>query len=282
MKTWFAIGVAALGSTAASVAPLQASPAHVPGFTDAICSAKPPRISHAWARDIVITPSASIIRVADTPVSTEDQAEMLFKLGLLEGHLLVGQELIKAGRPQLALPHFGHPVRELYDDIQPELAKRGLSQFDGELIALEALAAGKPNDPAMQAQFDKVMKTVAAVRATVPAALMTNESFMLGVLGEIATVASEDYAQSIEGGKITKPVEYHDSRGYLEYAEIEMKRLEARPDLKDSARLKAARAKLTEMEAIVGSLLPPQRPVKTVAQYKALVAQFKQATARGT
>ncbi len=281
MKMWAAAGIATMGVVAVSLsAPLRANPASplAAGFTDAICHAKPPRLAHAWANAIDTVPAGSIVRVADTTISNADHAELLFKLGLLEGHLRIGRELISANQAQLALPHFGHPIRELYDDISGELARRGVTCFDGELVSLEALAAGKPGDPAMIAQYDKVIRILAALRATVPSELMNDERFMLGVLGEVATIASEDYSESIEGGRIEKPVEYHDSRGYLEYADGELKRLEARQDLQGSSKLKAARGKLLEMQAIVGPLIPPDRPIRTVAEYKAIVVHFKQAT----
>ena len=281
MRVLFATGAAGLATLAALSWPLHASPAARPTFTATICGAKPPAMDTAFARGITYAGPGTVIRAADTAISTEDHAEFLFKLGLLEGHLRVGQQLVAAGYPDLALPHFGHPVRELYDDVRPELERRGLSQFDGELIALEALAAAQPKSKAMAAEYDKVITILAGLRATVPAPLLDDQRFMLGVLGEVAVVASEDYSQSIEGNAITKPVEYHDSHGYLLYVDRELTRLEARPALRDSAPLKTARAKWREMQAIVGALLPPQRPVDTVAQYKAIVAQFKQAAATG-
>ena len=103
------------------------------------------------------------------PITTEDQAELLFKLLLLEGHLGIAQALVAAGEVQLALPHYGHPVRELYDDIAPELQRRGLPGFDGALIRLEAVAAGSPGSAAFTAQYEAVQKAVAGLRATVPA-----------------------------------------------------------------------------------------------------------------
>ena len=279
----------ALGSLAAAAAaavllavPTGAAPALRPAFSDAICMARPPRVAHDWARSIVVAEPGQVIRtVAAAAISNEDHAELLFKLGLLEGHLMVGRELIEANQPRLALPHFGHPVRELYDDIQGELKRRGVTAFDGELIALEAMVAGKPRDPATMTKYDNVIRIIGAVRATVPSGLLDNERFMLGVLGEVATIASEDYSESIEGGRIEKPVEYHDSRGYLLYASQELKRLEGRPDLRGSPRLAAARARLADMQAIVGPLVPPDRPIKSVAAYKAIVGQFKQAAAAG-
>ncbi len=261
--------------------PTGAAPGMTPALPNAICHAKPPRVVHAWARRITLSDTGVVTIATPAAISAEDHAELLFKLGLLEGHLMVGRELIEANQPRLALPHFGHPVRELYDDIQSELKRRGVAAFDTDLIALEALVAGKPRDPGTMAKYDGVIRTITAVRATVPAGLLDSERFMLGVLGEIATIAAEDYSESIEGGRIEKPVEYHDSRGYLAYASQELKRLEAQPDLRGSARLAVARARLQDMQAIVGPLLPPDRPIKSVAAYKAIVGQFKQAAAPG-
>ena len=270
---------AAAGAWLTAARPGSAAPALRPDLSAAICNAHPPRLAHAYARGIGFTAPGSVIAAADPAISSEDHAELLFKLGLLEGHLMVGRELIDAGQTQLALPHFGHPIRELYDDISGELAQRGVTGFDGELIALEALAAGKPTAPATSAQYDKVIGIIAALRATVPAGLLDNERFMLGVLGEVAAISAEDYGESIEGNRIEKPVEYHDSRGYLEYADRELGRLEGRPALRGDPGLSLARAKLMEMRAVTGPLLPPERPLLSVAAYKEIVAQFKQAAA---
>ena len=266
---------AALAAVALMATPSAANPALIPGFQAAICHAHPPRLAHAWASGIAVPEPGRVTRIAAAAISNEDHAELLLKIGLLEGHLMVGRELIDANQPRLALPHFGHPVRELYDDIAGQLRIRGVNAFDGELIALEAMVAGAPRAPATAAKYDDAIRILHAVRATVPSGLLDTPRFMLGVLGEIAGVASEDYSESIEGGRIEKPVEYHDSRGYLLYASQELRRLEARPDLRGSPQLAAARARLTDMQAIVGPLLPPERPLKSVAAYKALVSQFK-------
>ena len=279
MKPWITLALPVAAVTLGVAALSRPAPAALrPAFVDAICTAKPPRLAHAWADGIAPLAPGAILRVADVSISNADQAELLLKIGLLEGHLMVGRELILAGQPRLALPHFGHPVRELYDDIAGALPKRGVTPFDSELIALEALAAGRPGDPAMLAQYDKVVRILTALRATVPAGLLDHERFMLGVLGEVAVVASEDYSEAIEGGRIEKPVEYHDSRGYLAYASQELRRLESRPELRGSPRLSAARARLAEMQAIVGPLIPPERPLRSVSAYKAIVAQFRQAS----
>ena len=77
-----------------------------------------------------------------------EDTDFLFRLGMLEGHLIVGHDLLQAGRQGLALPHFGHPVRELYDDVADYVAAKKIAPFDTQLIKLEAAIAGAPTSPA--------------------------------------------------------------------------------------------------------------------------------------
>ena len=273
-----AASVAVAGVLGPAVSRPSAAVPHLrPDFSAVICHALPPKLSHAWARGIQVVPPGAVRLIADKAFSNEDNADMMFKLGLLEGHLLVGRELIQADQLGLALPHFGHPVRELYDDISDSLKEREITGFDSELIALEALAAGMPTAPAMAAQFDKVMRILAAVHATVPAGLRDDERFMSGVLADVAETAASDFNESIQAGHITKPVEYHDSHGYLLYADRELARLQDRPGGKGSTRLQAMRALLAQMQGIVGPLMPSDTPARTVAEYRDLVARMRKA-----
>jgi hypothetical protein len=236
-----------------------------------LCVARVPKLAHPYARLAALQAAAA----DPAGISPEDHAEFLFKLGLLEGHLVIGKALLDIDQPRAALPHFGHPVRELYDDIHEALPARGLKDFDTDLIALEAMVAGKPNDAATAAKFDDVMRIVAMARATVPDTLRNAEPFMLGVLAEIMETASEDYNESIERGRIGKPVEYHDSRGYLLYGATEIARLEAVPAIKNDAKMNAFHAEFDKARAIVAPLLPPERPLKSVAQFKAIVVKAR-------
>lgn len=252
-----AVGTAAGDTTAAT-----------PGLASAeLCLARAPKLAHPYAG----LAGLQIAAADPSAISTADQAEFLFKLGLLEGHLLIGKALLDADEPRAALPHFGHPVRELYDDIHEALSARGLADFDTDLIALEAMVAAKPGDAATAQEFDAVMGIIAAARASVPAMLRAAEPFMLGVLGEIMETASEDYSEAVEHGRIEKPIEYHDARGYLLYAASEMARLEAMPALHGDATLTAFHGELAKARAIVEPLLPPERPLRSVADFKAIV-----------
>ena len=263
---WAACGVGLAGMATALAMPSRAAPVAVP--VGLICHAKPPVLSHAFAAAIDVVPAGSVVRVAEAGLSNTDHAELMVKLGLLQGHLMIGRALIEAGQPGLALPHFGHPVRELYDDLKPAIARRGVSPFDGELVSLEAMAAGSPQSPALATQYAQILRILDALRATVPSALRADERFVLGVLGEIAGQGGEDYAESIEGGEVTKPVEYHDTRGYLMYADTVL------ADMRDTGKVGQARAKIREMQAIVSPIVPPKKPIGSPEEYKALVEQY--------
>jgi hypothetical protein len=55
---------------------------------------------------------------------------------LIRGHLLVGNELVEAGRWADALPHFLHPEEEIYNSLREGLKTYKVSPF---LTALKAL-----------------------------------------------------------------------------------------------------------------------------------------------
>ena len=51
------------------------------------------------------------------------------KLGLMKGHLLVAQELLNQNQPKQAEPHIGHPVEEIYVDVEDQLNERKVKEF---------------------------------------------------------------------------------------------------------------------------------------------------------
>mgnify|MGYP001551671510 CR=1 FL=1 len=92
------------------------------------------------------TPASPLIQpIADAAADKNpDDADFLFRLGMMEGHLIIGHEMLVNNQTALALPHFGHPVRELYDDVGPYLGKHHFPGFDKQLITLEAAVTAAP------------------------------------------------------------------------------------------------------------------------------------------
>jgi hypothetical protein len=213
--------------------------------------------------------NAAIARVALT--KEDDALDYIFKLGLLEGHLMVGKELLDAKRAKLALPHFGHPVRELYDDLRPVLNAEKVAPFDVELIALEAAVTKDPNSADTAARFGQVMARVEDARKIVPEALRAQVPFVVKLCANTIEAAAGEYGEAIERGKIENLVEYHDSRGFIAYARKEAQHLAQIAG--DSAVIRSLQAIIAKTNDIVGSLMPPAKPRRSVSDYRAIAEE---------
>lgn len=110
----------------------------------------------------------SITREAAAAESNAADTDFLFRLAMMEGHLIVGHELLAAGKPELAMPHFGHPVSELYDDLKDYLNAKSFPAFDAQLIKLEAAVATAPSSPETEKQYQAVMATLGRARDLPP------------------------------------------------------------------------------------------------------------------
>ncbi len=217
--------------------------------------------------------AGSPARTADKPSASED-TDFLFRLGMMEGHLLVGHELLKAHRAAMALPHFGHPVKELYDDIGPYLKQRKFPAFDKDLIALEAAATTAPDAAATETKYDAVIATIHKARGLAPAALRASLPEMIKICANTVDAASGEYGEGLEQGKIASVVEYHDSRGYLEFVANEVTALrKAHPDAQSQAVLDRFDTVLKKAQWIVADLLPPTPPRATLEEYRAIAAE---------
>jgi hypothetical protein len=199
-----------------------------------------------------------------------ENADFGLRLGLIEGHLMVGRELIQAGQTQNALPHFGHPVRELYSDMLPVIAARGGEQFDRDLVALEGLAVQEGNSTTFNTAFDAALTKVRASRDLIPAETWASVEYILGVVADTATTASTEYRNAIVAGRIDSLIEYHDARGFVFYL-TELLAAHQGADL----RLAVARALVAGLRAFVEPLDPPNPPRATDAQFEEKAAALR-------
>jgi hypothetical protein len=204
------------------------------------------------------------------PGWNEPDAKLFFQLALLEGHLRIGRELVEAGRYQQALPHFGHPVRELYGDIRPLLQRRNVPQFYRDLVRLEALAAGSPGSPEFRATFDKVMQETRAARASIPVEMQAKSAFRLRIAANVLRTAAQEYRNAVVAGKVENAVEYHDARGFVFYA-----RDLIAADQGGAPYMQAALKVLDQVKAGVAPLDPPRTPILTPEQFDAMAAELE-------
>jgi hypothetical protein len=72
--------------------------------------------------------------------------DYMTKLGLMKGHLLVAKELLEQNQPKQAEPHIGHPVEEIYVDVEEQLNERKVKEFKTNLVSLTDLVKSNPKD----------------------------------------------------------------------------------------------------------------------------------------
>lgn len=192
----------------------------------------------------------------------ERDLDFMEKLGLLDGHLLIGRALLEAGELRLAIPHFGHPVQEPYSWLESHLAARQAPPFEDQLRVLERLAQANDSGPAFAAARDAVYAKLAAARATVDPGRAADPRFLIEHIAMMVEAVAGDYGESIARGRITNILEYHDSAGFLRYA----------PGVSAASAPKSPRAfaaVAAELGWIKGNafphLLPPQRPPVSVS-----------------
>jgi len=228
-----------------------------------------PRETDAAASLAIPICRGGIRRIADVPrrdatTPAEIDGDFMEKLGLLEGHLLVGKRLLEANQSRLAVPHFSHPIRELYTWLEPRILARRAPQFERELDAMEAFAeAGNTGSGgAFAVAWNGLMPKLRATRDTVAPAHRASPRFMVGHVALMAFDVSDDYGESIERGRIVNVVEYHDSMGYLMYATALAKAEQARAP---SPAWNEVVGVLTELqEKVYPDLIPPARPPMSI------------------
>ena len=198
--------------------------------------------------------------------------DFMTKLGLMKGHLFVAQELLDQGKPDQAEPHIGHPVEEIYADVEDQLNERKIPEFKATLIKLQDLVKAGAKDPAqVKAEFDTSMQAVDGAIAALPEAQRKDPKFVLQVINGLLDTANSEYGAAVANGKIAAIIEYQDSRGFVMYAEMLYKDIaeqvaKTSPDID-----KAIVANMTELKTTWPTAIAPPAPVKTTEEVTKLV-----------
>lgn len=211
--------------------------------------------------DIVLTGAAK-----DVDYST--------KLALMKGHMLVAGELLALGQPTQAEPHLGHPVEEIYVDIQEQLPERRVADFKDPLMHVQDLVKSKPTDPQVQTAYKAALAAIDQAIAAIPASQQQSPVFVMQVINGLLETASSEYTAAISGGKVKEAIEYQDSRGFV----LEAQRLyqAAQSQLKtDSAQSAELKQAFTALQKAWPAPIPPATPVLTPDQVAAQVKQIE-------
>jgi hypothetical protein len=186
------------------------------------------------------------------------------RVAQMRGHLLVGDELVKAGQWAAALPHFLHPGEEIYGDIRGQLKDYKVAPFEAALKVLASTVKSRKGGDA----YAKAWKTVSDALDSADAGLKQKvtgwDGFTVETALELLKTAAGEYEAAIVKGRFAKPVEYQDARGFVFYADRMIESVAPELEKKDAESLKHVRDAMAELKKAFPAPMPPKAPVKDV------------------
>lgn len=198
--------------------------------------------------------------------------DYMTKLGLMKGHLLVAKELLDLQKPDQAEPHIGHPVEEIYADVEDQLQERNVKEFKTTLITFQDLVKAGAKDPAkVNSEFKTSMQAVDDAIATLPSTQRQSPAFVLQVINGLLDTANAEYGAAIANGKITQAIEYQDSRGFVAYANELYKGIATQVEKQEPDTHKAIQQTMAELTKVWPAPIPPATAVKTPTQVSQLI-----------
>ena len=212
--------------------------------------------------------------VTQTQASQSDEAKdvgYMTKMSLMKGHLLVAKELLDKNEPKQAEPHIGHPVEEIYSDVESQLKEKNVKEFKSTLDNLQDLVKSKPKDAKVATSFASSMEAVDGAIATLPEEQRNKPEFVLAVIDRVLDTAKEEYEAAIANGKIVEDIEYQDSRGFVLYAQDLYKGISSQMQVAHPEQDKAITSSMSELAKAWPSVIPPSAPVKTPEEVAKLV-----------
>ncbi|MBF2017095.1 MAG: hypothetical protein IGS23_18225 [Rivularia sp. T60_A2020_040] len=202
--------------------------------------------------------------------------EYMTKMALMKGHLLVAKELLDKNEPKQAEPHIGHPVEEIYSDVQDQLKQRNVKEFKSTLDGLHDLVKSKPKDAKVTTSFASSMEAVDGAIAAIPEEQRNKPEFVLAVINSVLDTANEEYSAAIANGKIVEDIEYQDSRGFVVYAQDLYNGISGQMKTGHPEEDKAIASSMSELSKAWPSVIPPSAPAKTPEEVSTLVKTIEE------
>jgi len=191
--------------------------------------------------------------------------DFALKIAQIRGHLLVGDELIKQGQWNAALPHFLHPTEELYGPIRGRLKDYNTPQFSTALKLLATIVKQKKGGEDYDQAFKAVEEALAAADAGLKIKQQNWESFQVETALELLKSSTNEYQEAIVKARIAKPVEYQDARGFVWQSERMIEAIAPALDKKNADALNQVRSGYAELKRAWPEAMPPKTPVKNYA-----------------
>jgi hypothetical protein len=206
--------------------------------------------------------------------------DFALKIAQVRGHLLVGDELVKEKQWNAAYPHFRHPTEELYGPIRARLKDYKVPPFEAALRNLANVVKSKKGGDDYDKAFKAVTDALDAAEQAVKGKQTNQDSFIVETALETLKSATGEYQQAIVKGRIAKPVEYQDARGFVWQSERMIDSVAPALEKKDADALKQVRDTFTDLKKTWPAAMPPSTPVKDYGAVLGDVSRIELAAGR--
>ena len=218
-----------------------------------------------------------MVTIQDVVLTGEAKdVDYMTKLGLMKGHMLVAKELLDLQLPKQAEPHIGHPVEEIYVDVEEQLNERKVPEFKKTLISLQDLVKSSPKDAKVKTNFDESMQAVDKGIAALPEQQRQSPQFVLQVVNGLLDSANSEYQAAIANEKISAVIEYQDSRGFVTYADSILSKVSEQLTKQNPEAQKAIADTMTQLKTAWPSAKAPDKPVLSTEKVTELVKTIEQ------
>jgi hypothetical protein len=200
---------------------------------------------------------------------------------LMRGHLRVGDELIEKGLWDEALPHFLHPTEELYAVMERYIKLHKVPPFGQHLKVLSQTVKAKNKaayTPAAKVVQERLATALKSFQRFMGGKPMT--SYTMQAIVETLKVAQSEYESAFENGKLSKPVEFQDSRGFTFVASDLLDAQAAALKKVDAAQFQELQRQIATMKAAWPSPVPPDAAIVPPAKLTEQVDAFAKAAER--
>ncbi|MDF5718115.1 MAG: helix-hairpin-helix domain-containing protein [Rhizonema sp. NSF051] len=202
--------------------------------------------------------------------------DYMTKLGLMKGHLYVAKELLEQNQPKQAEPHIGHPVEEIYVDVEEQLNERKVKEFKSTLGSFQDLVKSNAKDAKVKTDYTASMQGVDGAIAALNAEERSKPTFVLQVINGLLDTANSEYGAAVAGGKISAIIEYQDSRGFVTYANELYKEVSSQMAKDHPSAHKSIQSNLAELTKNWPTALAPAKPIKTNDEVTKLIKTIEQ------
>jgi hypothetical protein len=254
----------------------------VPALSNKIQASRPYGSSEELVAKKVITQEQfdqikDMVTIEDVVLTGEAKdVDYMTKLGLMKGHLLVAKELLDLQQPKQAVPHIGHPVEEIYVDVEDQLNERQVPEFKNTLIGLQDLVKSNPKDAKVATNFEESMQAVDKAIQVLPESERQSPKFVLQVINGLLDAANSEYGAAIANDKIAAVIEYQDSRGFITYADSLAKTISDPLTKENSEAQKAIADSMTQLKTAWPSAEAPAKPVLPPDKVSQLIKTIEQ------